>query len=181
MASSASGSYSTLEQPPTHCFVSPSLTIQSEAGGDFLGIVAEPIVAGLLPHCIPLPHVYTLLHTVSRPAEIPLLPLLINYSRFCQDTCMRAHSNLHIRTYNKHTHTNREKCWRRGSCWGWTALSSGQIRSRHHIIPSRLDCSVTGTVSGCASPAQGEGGRKEVRAGQNWRCTRCQREVFLCC
>lgn len=39
----------------------PRLTIQSEAGGDFLGVAAQPIVARLLPQCAPLPHLYTVL------------------------------------------------------------------------------------------------------------------------
>lgn len=93
--------------PPSSSSVSPCLTIQSEAGGDFLGVVAEPIVARLLPHCIPLPHLYTLPHTPSRPAALLLLPLLINYSGFCQDTCMRAHTDPHIRTYSAHTETEK--------------------------------------------------------------------------
>lgn len=87
----------------------PRLTIQSEAGGDFLGVVAEPIVARLRPHCIPLPHLYSLPRTPTRPAELLLLPLLINYSGFCQDTCMRAHTNPHIRTYSIHTHTTQRE------------------------------------------------------------------------
>lgn len=86
----------------------PHLTIQSEAGGDFLGVVAEPIVARLLQHCVPLPHLYSLPHTPTRPAELLLLSLLINYSGFCQDTCMRAHTDPHSRTYSIHTHTHKK-------------------------------------------------------------------------
>lgn len=95
--------------PPSSSSVSPYLTIQSEAGGDFLGVVAEPIVARLLPHCVPLPHLYTLPHTTSCPAALSLLPLLINYSAFCQDTCMRLHTNPQMRAYSINTHTQRQR------------------------------------------------------------------------
>lgn len=90
--------------PP--CFLSfPCLTIQSEAGGDFLGVVAEPIVARLLPRSIPLPHLYTLPHTPSRPAALWLLPLLINYSGFLPGHMhARAHQPSY-RTYSIYTHT----------------------------------------------------------------------------
>lgn len=111
-APAVSASCSTAEEthiPPLHLFP-PSLTMESEAGGDFLGVVAKPIVARLLTHCIPLPHLYTLPHTLSRPAALLLLPLLINYSGFCQDTCMRAHTDPHIRTYSAvYTHTRRQR------------------------------------------------------------------------
>lgn len=75
-----------------------------------MGVVAEPIVARLLPRGIPLPHLYTLPHTPSRPAALSLLPLLINYSGFCQDTCMRMHTNPCMRhIVYTHTQTEREE------------------------------------------------------------------------
>lgn len=70
-----------------------------------MGVVAQPVVARLLPRSILLPHHYTLPHTLSRPVALSLLPLLINYSCFCQDTWMRAQTNPHVRTYSIQTHT----------------------------------------------------------------------------
>lgn len=182
---------------PLHSMFPPlCLTIQSEAGGDFLGVVAEPIVARLLPRCIPLPHLYTLPHTPSRPAALSLLPQLINYSAFCQDTCMRVHSNPPTgRTVYTHTHAQIKVLMQRFRAVGaWAALSSGRTRRRHQIgllqngaLPpffinhrsSRLHCSVTGTVFRMCLPCSGKGW--DEGGSQNWRkgdFFACQLKLF---
>lgn len=70
----------------------PWLTIQTEAGGDFLGVAAQPIVARLLPQCAPLPHLYTVLSvgTVTLFPAHQLFRLLPGHMH----ACMRAHETL---------------------------------------------------------------------------------------
>lgn len=112
--------------PPPYTSI-PSLTIQSEAGGDFLGVVAEPIVARLLLLWIPLPHLYTQPHT-RRPVFTPS-SLLINNSSFRQDTCIRVHPRPHTHT------TGRGKNADAGGCFAGErgALSSGWTRRRRQV------------------------------------------------
>lgn len=107
----------------------PRLTIQSEAGGDFLGVVAQPIVARLLPHCVPLPHLYIHSHTQPYcPVAFLCLPLLINYSGFCQDTYMHAHADPHTLTDTEESAD--AQGWAVGA---WAELSSGWVRRWHQI------------------------------------------------
>lgn len=77
----------------------PWLTIQSEAGGDFLGVAAQPIVARLLPQCAPLPHLYTVLSVgaVTLSPAHQLFRLLPGHMH----ACMRARTTTLTYTHRK--------------------------------------------------------------------------------
>lgn len=73
-----------------------------------MGVVAEPIVAGLLPRCIPLPHLYSLPHTHSDPSSRAFLRLPPCSSII--QAFARTHACARTATLVfTHTHTEEEK------------------------------------------------------------------------
>lgn len=101
----------------------PRLTIQSEAGGDFLGVAAQPIVARLLPQCAPLPHLYTVL---SGGAFTPfpahqLFRLLPGHMHAC------------ARTSHPHIHAQKSADAQGRAAGAGAALYSARVRRRHQI------------------------------------------------
>ncbi len=154
--------------------------------------------------CPSPPSLHTPTHTPSRPAAPLLLPQLINYSDFCQDTCMRAHTEPHIHTYSIHTHihthTQRESADAEGRAVGaWAALSSGLIGRRHQIrllqceamppffkppliIQITPQCNRYGVQDVLTLLKEREGRRKSEQGRTGDICQMCVTgEGFLCC
>lgn len=136
--------------------VYPCLTIQSEAGGDFLGVVAEPVVARVLPRSISLPHLCTLPRTPSRPAVLSLLPLadqsfrlLCGHMHACASTLTSAH------TVCTHTKVLMQRVGlleqEQPSLWPGWGVRLGYCRMKQSLLFQPLliiwiNCSVTGMM-----------------------------------